>query len=383
MTAVLGYIFKGGGNNGTSSPVVALPNNPATQSVLHLPELLSDILLYLPFEQVMRTRGVCQHWKAVIDTDPNILWHTWRSTTAPITPRKKLSNLERLLIKESQPIQSSPDDPSPKNKKKRRNSSNLAERECYFEPFRPFFERNLINTNEWITPLYANIDPENPTQRAPPIRTMQRTFIKTSLAEFLTRHATTLSRFYITRPPLKKVESSIRVITAMSGTRANCAANTLDKGFTIVDENGITVYAYLKGLLECLESSWGRIRVPQPMPAMSLDERYLVENGVEELCLPKNLQSKHRLEAQLVNMTKEFVDYDDDDDDEGEEAVGGDGESEDGGEDAAVARLKATLEEWENGVMNSTLIMKVHYSVVPEVAPRVQKKGWRQWLLGW
>ncbi|EPS42525.1 hypothetical protein H072_3528 [Dactylellina haptotyla CBS 200.50] len=369
---VFNLVFKLDKGGGSPSP-----QSQAAESVLHLPELLATILLNLPFEDVMRSRAVCKRWQGVIDSDPNLLWHTWRSATPPTDARKRLPKPKQAgdnhnSNSDSDSDSDSVDELSGKKKK--------VEEESYFEPFRPFFERTLINTDEWITPLHHHHDHHQ--QPRAQQRTMQRAFIKTSLAEFLARYAHNLKGFYITRPPLKKIESSIRVITATSGKRANCLASTVDRGFTITSENGITVDGYLKALLECLESSWGRINIPSSRVdgagagaggvPRSLEERYLAEEGVslEELGLSKNLQSKHRLEAQLITMKKEYFDDEDDEDDESSDEEG-----------KEMARRLTSREEWERGVMSSTLIIQVHYSVVPEVAP-VPKSRFRQWL-GW
>ncbi|KAF3925176.1 hypothetical protein ABW20_dc0102343 [Dactylellina cionopaga] len=311
-------------------------------SVLALPELLAEILLYLPFEDIMRSRGVSKTWLGVIDSDPELLWHTWRSPTPPTSVRKKLP----IAGQESgaTPLLASPSD-------------------SYFEPFRPFFERTLINTDEWTT---DNL-PKHPS-----LRILQRQFIRRSLAEFLERNATKLSRFYITRPPLKKIESSIRVIAATTGRRASLQS-TLDRGFTITNEDGITVDTYLKALLECLENSWGRINIPLPPlsttttttrdETLSGDEEMLACCAEDGYVLQKK-KKKHRLEAQLLTMKKEY--FDDDDDEEGGGEGGGSGSG-----------RMTSREEWERGAMSSTLIIKVHYSVHSELEGGMRRPWWK------
>ncbi|KAK6340167.1 hypothetical protein TWF730_001935 [Orbilia blumenaviensis] len=289
----------------------------ATSSVLNLPELLAPILLSLPFEDILRARRVSRHFKEVIDTDPEILWDTWRSPNPPISERKRLAS--QIPAEDA------------------RYTNEIT----YFEPFRPFFERTLINIDEWTT---------EPNPVSPPLRILQKQFIRKSLADFIAKNADDLGSFYITRPPLKKIESSIRVITATSGRRSSLQS-TLDKGFTIVNENGITVDSYLKALHDCLETSWGHITFVQPPPP-----KY-IPPGEETGDFTANLRKKHRLEATLFTMKKEF--YDDDDEDEDYD------ETDDSGEKRRKRRL-TSREEWEKGAMSSTLIIKVHYTVLPE-----------------
>ncbi|KAK6496860.1 hypothetical protein TWF481_001844 [Arthrobotrys musiformis] len=293
----------------------------ATSTVLNLPELLAPILLYLPFEDILRARRVSQHFKQVIDTDPEILWDTWRSPTPPTSARKHLASqipAEDALY-----------------------SNEIT----YFEPFRPFFERTLINIDEWTT---------EPNPTSPPLRILQKQFIRKSLADFLAKNADNLGSFYITRPPLKKIESSIRVITATSGRRSSLQS-TLDKGFTIANEEGITVDIYLKALLACIETSWGHITFTQPPPP-----KY-IPPGEETGDFMANLKKKHRLEATLFTIKKEF--YDEDDEGEDNYEIGEDGER-------RRKRRLTSREEWERGAMSSTLIIKVHYTVLAEPAKK-------------
>ncbi|KAK5698014.1 hypothetical protein LTR97_006974 [Elasticomyces elasticus] len=42
------------------------------QQVLHLPELLENILLRLPMKDLLFSQKVCRTWKAVVDTSPHI-----------------------------------------------------------------------------------------------------------------------------------------------------------------------------------------------------------------------------------------------------------------------------------------------------------------------
>ncbi|EGX48487.1 hypothetical protein AOL_s00080g116 [Orbilia oligospora ATCC 24927] len=295
----------------------------ATSTVLNLPELLSPILLNLPFEDILRARQVSQHFKNVIDTDPELLWDTWRSPTPPTSARKHLAS--------QIPAEDAP----------------YTNEISYFEPFRPFFERTLINIDEWTT---------EPNPASPPLRILQKQFIRKSLADFIAKNAENLGGFYITRPPLKKIESSIRVITATSGRRSSLQS-TLDKGFTITNESGITVDGYLKALLDCLETSWGHITFVQPPPP-----KY-IPPGEETGDFMANLRRKHRLEATLFTMKKEFYD----EDDEADEYY----EIDENGERRRKHRL-TSREEWEKGAMSSTLIIKVHYTVLPEP---VKKEG--------
>ncbi|KAK6522867.1 hypothetical protein TWF281_002297 [Arthrobotrys megalospora] len=313
-----------------------LASVPATSRALSLPELVSSILLHLPCEEILRARKVSQYFKQIIDTDPELLWDTWRSPTPPTSRRERLVSL------------------IPAEDAKHCNGI------TYFEPFRPFFERTLINIDEWTT---------EPNPVSPPLRILQKQFIRKSLVEFLAKNADNLKGFYVTRPPLKKIESSIRVITATSGGRTSLQS-TLDKGFTITDESGITVDSYLKALLDCLETSWGHITFVQPPPP-----KY-IPPGEETGDFMANLRRKHRLEAQLFTMKKEF--YDEDDDDEEDYEI-------DENDERRRKPKMTSREEWERGAMSSTLIIKVHYTVLPSTDP-VRRDGlltglWRR-LIG-
>ncbi|KAJ6261759.1 hypothetical protein Dda_2558 [Drechslerella dactyloides] len=311
----------------------------AAESVLTLPELLTNILLNLSFQDVMRARGVNHIWQDVIDTSPEILWNTWRSPIPPKSARK-----HRLT------------DPS---------SPQLPPQPLDFEPFKPFFEKTLINTDEWIT----GISPSEP-----PPRIAQRQFIRRSLQEFIAKHAANLKRFYITRPPLKKIDSSIKLITAGRSS----LQTSFDRGF-FVDcspaDAGITVDMYLRALLACLDASWGHINLPPTLDSSnnmatvsttitagastntntnSITSYARVGIGNEEywgVSSPDMVvrRRKHRLETQLLTMKTEHFDDD--------------------------GPRMTRLEEWENGAMSSTLIIKVQVSESSMVL-RPQKKSW-------
>ncbi|KAF3932814.1 hypothetical protein ABW19_dt0208531 [Dactylella cylindrospora] len=271
----------------------------AAQSVLILPELLSEVLIHLPFEDVMRSRGVNKMWLGVIDTCPEILWNTWRSPTPP------------------------------KSYKKKYDAEGKGQSPCDFEPFKPFFERTLINVDELVTGILPN---------EPPLRIMQRQFIRESIEDFLNRNSNNLKPFYITRPPLQMIESSIKVITA--GRKSLITSS--DRGFTIRKDEGITVDTYLQALLECLEKSWGTIALP------ATDDAAVARNNGELVRKKRN----HRLETQLLTMKKEWSD---------------------------PVKSDSGKEEWENGVMSSTLIIKVNVTdTIEEVKPR--RGSWWQAL---
>ncbi|EWC43605.1 hypothetical protein DRE_01492 [Drechslerella stenobrocha 248] len=280
----------------------------AAQCVLALPELLADILVHLPFDDVMRSRGVSKTWLGVIDTSPEILWNTWRSPTAPKSAQ-------------------------------RQTPSGAIE----FEPFKPFFEKTLINTDEWITGI-------SPVE--PPPRVAQRQFIRRSLQEFIAKNAENLRRFYITRPPLKKIKSSIKVITAGRSS----LQTSFDHGFTVGSDDGkdITVDMYLRALLSCLETSWGKVNLkyafespgaPGPNTAAAATE--VVEEWTPDLVVKKR---KHRLETQLLTMKRECFDED--------------------------GPQPASAKEWENGAMSSTLIIKVQVSETSVIIRPQPPKSW-------
>ncbi|KAK6338708.1 hypothetical protein TWF696_009520 [Orbilia brochopaga] len=290
----------------------------AAQSVLTLPELLTDVLLHLPFEDVMRARGVNRTWLAVIDTSPAILWDTWRSPIPPKSARKNTLALQAP----PQPLD--------------------------FEPFKPFFEKTLINTDEWIT----GISPFEP-----PPRVAQRQFIRRSLQEFIAKNAANLRLFYITRPPLKKIESSIKLITAGRSS----LQTSFDRGFSISCDDGdagITVDMYLRALLACLDASWGHVNLPTAPAGDGASiaaynrgrEIGVTTPGYWGVSNPETWvrRRKTRLETQLLTMKKEYFDDD--------------------------GPRTTRREEWENGAMSSTLIIKVQYTDSLMMPPA--RKGW-------